>query len=60
MNLQRKSWVMMQDRQFHYQEDGKTLCGVRQMYALFEESKPPVKDCCKECTKLLEKQINGS
>lgn len=42
---------MMQDRKFHYQIDGKLLCSLGGMYALFEDCNPPHKDCCKKCWK---------
>jgi len=51
MNLQKESWVMMQDREFHYQKQGKILCGLGGMYALYEESNPPKNARCKECEK---------
>ena len=49
MNLQKRSWVMMQDRKFHFQVKGKISCGFGGYYALYEDINPPKKDRCKKC-----------
>ena len=53
MDLQKQSWVMLQDRKYHYQKEGKTICGFGGCYALYEETKPPKKIRCKDCEKKL-------
>jgi len=57
--LQTESWVMMQDRKFHYQVDGTVLCRLISGYALFEESSPDVNDCCNICLNM-KQQLYGN
>ena len=47
--LQKQSWVKMEDGMFHYQSNGKILCGYKGAYAVLEDSNPPHKLKCKEC-----------
>lgn len=40
---------MTRDRIFHYQKEGKIICGAGVKYALYEEFNPLYKDKCKKC-----------